>query len=117
MMDYIIEIGDRFKLGNQTIHYAVEYLDTVIHTHDVEELELDVSPVLENEPEKHYLWSIVLLMIACKFYEKDPNIPYYKEFASSSRRAKFDKSEFINTENLIMQEILDWDFSRRITPL
>jgi len=30
MVDYIIEMGDRFKLSNQTIHYAVEYVDQMI---------------------------------------------------------------------------------------
>jgi len=56
-------------------------------------------------------------MIASKYFENDPNIPFYKEFQQCSRRAVFSKQKYIDTETHIISHILKWDLYGRITTL
>ena len=37
-----------------------------------------------------HLWALTCLMVASKYDEHDPNIPFYKEFTSMSSRADFE---------------------------
>ena len=55
-----------------------------------------------------HLWALCCLMIASKYDEHDPNIPFYKEFASTSSRANFDQDTFISTEKTLLTRVLDW---------
>ena len=110
MVDYIIEMGDRFKQRNQTIHLASEYADQLVQSGVFSESEL-LEPKENDAPKPLYLWAIACLMVASKFDDHDPNIPFYKEYIRSSRRAIFKQQEFLDAEARVLKDILEWDLN------
>lgn len=112
LIDYVIELGDRFKQRNLTIHIAVVYLDLALHKYsDIlvnRSLETDST---ESNRDHANLWAIVSLMLASKYDELDRRIPFYKDIINaSSRAAKYSVKEFHVVEDFFIQNVLQWKF-------
>ena len=118
MVDYIIELGDRFKQTNLTIHIAVSFLDRALATHaDILLNRLNVEQEDIEKEDHSWLWAVVSLMLASKYDEIDMKIPFYKEFRKASTRAsKFDVEEFHFVEEYFIKDVLKWNL-HTLTPL
>lgn len=68
IIDYIFEMGERFKQRLLTIHTAIVYLDQAFLTYS--------SKITQ---EKAHLWALSCLLTASKFDELDRHIPYVRE--------------------------------------
>ena len=118
LIDYIIELGDRFKQRNLTIHIAVEYLDLALAKYSEILLNRikDQSKVDTKEDHSN-LWAIVSLILASKYDEIDKRIPFYWELKRASSRASlYTIKEFRSVEEFFIKAILNWDF-KMITTL
>jgi hypothetical protein len=104
----MIELGDRFKQSNLTIHIAVEYLDKALSKHADILLNRISDPSLVGTRRDHSnMWAIVSLMLASKYDEIDKKIPFYKEFIkASSRAAKYTIREYHKVEDFFVKEVL-----------
>lgn len=112
LIDYIIELGDRFKQRNLTIHTAAVYLDRALQKFPNMLLSRLSDPDNENISSDHCnLWAIVSLMLASKYDEIDRRIPFYKEIINASTRAAvYTRKEFHIVEEFFVLRVLDWDF-------
>lgn len=112
MVDFLVEMGDRFKLRNLTIHLGVELADVFFHSQLAQTL-----PLNEGEPKLWHLYALVALMLGSKFDECDAGIPFYSEFKKSTQRANFSQEEFVKIEKQFLIEVLDWGMFDRALPI
>ena len=131
LIDYIIELGDRFMQRNLTIHTAVEYLDIFFNVLTKDKSKFISLPLInyldallslintteDDSEEKLNIWAIVSLVLASKYDEIDKRIPFYSEIIkASSRAAVFSLKDFHKAEEFFIKSILSWNF-RIITTL
>ena len=112
LIDYVIELGDRFKQSNLTIHIAVVYLDKALAKYSDILLKRLANASKDKPYEDHSnLWAIVALMLASKYDEIDRRIPFYKEIIrASSRAAKYTEDEFHTVEEFFVKSVFKWEF-------